>query len=481
MAIKKVQGKITHPRFQQTDAEIISVSMAEKRQSKSNRKRTVTFDTDSRPVGMDTQASKSICIDPSMMDNLRPANIRVLGIANTKTVCKWQGDWRLPITDDNGITSTEIIPDTPLVPSAAKSILSPQHFAKQYPVGSHARQLCRATQFHDRCIFRWGDKNERVLTIRNDSSDVPTFYSAADITAFAMFTRPESKNDEELFALEATVFDENSSETHNILPIVSDDEDSISSTSTPTRVETHQPNFQTPSNLIDSKSSPTRSAEPLATSKTEQNSTDKSISEENLSDFSEFMPSPMAMLPNDLDIEAKVLSDTAGFLRWHYKLNHLSFRKMKALATLGIIPRKYGHCKPPICKACQYGKQHRRPWRTKGKQTRIKPVNVPGQCISVDQMESSLEGFVAQLKGKLTTRRYVGATVFRDHATDFIHVSLMTDFTGQATVDACKEFEACSRTMGVKVKHYHCDNGRFADNQFWLTARNVRLQSLIVV
>ena len=81
-------------------------------------------------------------------------------------------------------------------------------------------------------------------------------------------------------------------------------------------------------------------------------------------------------------------------------------------------------------------------------------------------MESSLEGFVAQLKGKLTTRRYVGATVFRDHATGFMHVSLMTDFTGQATVDACKEFEACSRTMGVKVKHYHCDNGRFTDNQF---------------
>ena len=42
----------------------------------------------------------------------------------------------------------------------------------------------------------------------------------------------------------------------------------------------------------------------------------------------------------------------------------------------------------------------------------------------------------------------------------------MTDFTAQATIDACDEFEVLSRNMGVVVKHYHCDNGRFANSKF---------------
>ena len=82
-----------------------------------------------------------------------------------------------------------------------------------------------------------------------------------------------------------------------------------------------------------------------------------------------------------------------------------------------------------------------------------------------------MEGFVAQLKGRLTKRRYIGATVFRDHAKGFIQVALLTNFTRQATIDACNEFEVLSRNMGVDVKHYHCDNGRFADN---LSIENIK-------
>ena len=81
-------------------------------------------------------------------------------------------------------------------------------------------------------------------------------------------------------------------------------------------------------------------------------------------------------------------------------------------------------------------------------------------------MELSLDGFVAQLKGSLTKRHYKGATISWDHVTDDIHVSLMTDFTGEATSNACREFEVCSSEMGVTVRHYHCDNGRFTDNKF---------------
>ena len=227
--VQKYKIKLHHPRFQHPQSSGFQVRMAEKQSPNKPRRTKTTFDTESKPVGMDTQASRSICTEPSMMINLRPANIRVLGISNTKTICKWQGDWRLPITDDNGFTSIEIIPDTPPVPAAAKSILSPQHFAKKYPLGSAARKLCSATQYHDRCIFKWGNNNERILTIDNDSSDVPTFYSSATITSFTTFMHSENNENEEKFALETTTFDnENNNTTHNSLPLVSDDEDSIS-------------------------------------------------------------------------------------------------------------------------------------------------------------------------------------------------------------------------------------------------------------
>eukprot|EP00957_Ditylum_brightwellii_P179142 13648273-Ditylum_brightwellii.AAC.1 len=53
----------------------------------------------------------------------------------------------------------------------------------------------------------------------------------------------------------------------------------------------------------------------------------------------------------------------------------------------------------------------------------------PGQVISVDQLESTTPGFVAQLKGILTTKRYKAVTVFIDHFSDatFIYVQESLD------------------------------------------------------
>ena len=58
---------------------------------------------------------------------------------------------------------------------------------------------------------------------------------------------------------------------------------------------------------------------------------------------------------------------------------------------------------------------HRKPWRTKGKHSKTRRVATePGQIVSVDQLESPMPGFIAQLKGILTKQRYKYATVFVD-------------------------------------------------------------------
>eukprot|EP00957_Ditylum_brightwellii_P176479 13440113-Ditylum_brightwellii.AAC.1 len=88
------------------------------------------------------------------------------------------------------------------------------------------------------------------------------------------------------------------------------------------------------------------------------------------------------------------------------------------LAKVGLLPRRLGQVQPPSCAYCIYGSMTRRPWRGKQAFTtrhKIKPAHHAGQCVSVDQMESTVPGFVAQLKRRLTIKRYTAATMFVDH------------------------------------------------------------------
>ena len=90
----------------------------------------------------------------------------------------------------------------------------------------------------------------------------------------------------------------------------------------------------------------------------------------------------------------------------------------------------------------------------------------PGECISVDQLISKTPGLIAQVKGWLTRRRYSAATVFADHASGLSYVHVSEGTTAEETIEAKQAFEAYSSDMGVTIKHYHADNGRFAETMF---------------
>ena len=109
----------------------------------------------------------------------------------------------------------------------------------------------------------------------------------------------------------------------------------------------------------------------------------------------------------------------------------------------------------------------KRPWRVKGdsKQT-TRVATRPGQVVSVDQPESNSPGLIAQLKGKLTQQRYKYATVFVDQYSGYTFVYLQRHLTSEETVQAKHAFEWSAKQRGVKILHYHADNGRFDDNAF---------------
>jgi hypothetical protein len=77
--------------------------------------------------------------------------------------------------------------------------------------------------------------------------------------------------------------------------------------------------------------------------------------------------------------------------------------------------------KQPMCNDCCGAKATRKPWRDKGDKARkshLRKATKPGEIVSVDQLESSVPGFIGQMTGRLTNKRIVASTIFVDHASD---------------------------------------------------------------
>ncbi|KAL7477391.1 hypothetical protein ACHAW6_003196, partial [Cyclotella cf. meneghiniana] len=157
--------------------------------------------------------------------------------------------------------------------------------------------------------------------------------------------------------------------------------------------------------------------------------------------------SPQPSNRGDSLLEASSLS--AELARWHFRLGHLPYDKLRELAKRGEIPKKLKDAIPPKCAGCLFGAMTKVPWRTKGQnQSNVFVATYPGQCTSVDQFQSSQAGFVAQLKGKLTTRRYYYGTVFVDHFSRLHYMHFMTVQTSAKTLQAKQAYEKFASERG---------------------------------
>jgi hypothetical protein len=67
-------------------------------------------------------------------------------------------------------------------------------------------------------------------------------------------------------------------------------------------------------------------------------------------------------------------------------------------------------------------------------QKHLKKPTHPGEIVSVDQLESSIPGFIGQMTGRLTNQRIVVSTIFVDHASDLSYVYNQTSMTSEETL-----------------------------------------------
>jgi hypothetical protein len=135
----------------------------------------------------------------------------------------------------------------------------------------------------------------------------------------------------------------------------------------------------------------------------------------------------------------------------------------------GDLPKKLANYPDPMCTSCIYGRTTKRPWRTRAEPPSVgrqRTINKTGGCVSIDQMESPVPGFVAHIKGTPTTNRYNSATIFIVHFSDVTYVHLQMYTNAKETLEAKQAFERWCDANNVHVKHYHADNGRFAETVF---------------
>jgi hypothetical protein len=171
-------------------------------------------------------------------------------------------------------------------------------------------------------------------------------------------------------------------------------------------------------------------------------------------------------LEEDEHVYLAAVDDQANLMHWHYCLGHLAFSKLKQLALNGEIPRQLAKVKPPACMGCLFGAMTKVSWKGWDTSSEVFVATKAGQCVSVDQMILTQVGFIAQLKGTLTKKRYTVATIFVDHYLRLKYVHLMTRLTSEETIEAKRAFKHFAEQHGIHILHYHCNSGQFADNAF---------------
>ena len=415
-----------------------------------------SFDTDSFLIGIDNHASYSMTNSlDDFIDQPRRVRVRVKGIAGRLTSA-YIGTVLWCIEDDAGEVHELRIPDTYFVSGLPIRLLSPQHLAQVLASKERSKDGTFSQTFADREVLTWMDRTYQ-RTIHLNSSNVAVFCSAPAISRYTAF---EAIYDSA--SREPQVF-----QSHLIPP---DDEEETDDTAKPLGSATgHDPTVEQPDKASQQSGDQEKIGSSPRNSPRPQDEHKPDIMQTSFLGPNQDPTTKQQQIPVVEDEFSPTIEDpTRELLMWHYRLGHISFSRLRAMAKSRDLPSRLATCRVPECAACRLGKATKVPWRTKGKSNRgrLKSVTQPGQCVSVDQLESTTPGLIAQLKGRATRNRYRYVTVFVDHFSGFSFVYLQKCITSEETVKAKIAFEAYSKSLGIRVLHYHADNGRFADNAF---------------
>jgi hypothetical protein len=382
------------------------------------------FETDSVPIKVDNCCTQTIT---GFMEDFVPNttktvdNKQVRGFGHTINKITHQGTVRWVVYDDEGKEHDIIVPNSYYVPECGIRLLSPQHWAQELKDNFPTRDGTQCTTYQDRVELHWNQrKHVKTMYIDSDHNNVATMWTKGSLSTY--------NKTKQFIVMSNEVQDEECNEPSSIKNLDNHNE---------------YRNYDM----------------------------DKFDNFQHLS-------REQVVIRGSTSSEKPQMSVEEELMQWHIRFGHLSMTRIQSLASEGVLPKRLSTCKPPVCAGCLYGKLTRQPWRTKGKPSHIdEKATMPGECVSVDQMISTVPGLVAQMKGIPTRARYKIATIFVDHASDYTYAHFQTAATSLETVQSKLEFERHAASAGVTIKRYHCDNGRFVDNM-WTKDMRLKNQAL---
>ena len=143
----------------------------------------------------------------------------------------------------------------------------------------------------------------------------------------------------------------------------------------------------------------------------------------------------------------------------------------------------------PLCEACEVARARRRPTGATTKKPVEETVDSiraddlnPGDCVSVDQYESSVRGRRLETKGyERENRKYCGGTLFYDHASGKIFVHHQTSLSAVESVRAKDAFEQEAALCGFTIRKYRTDNGIFISKEYKKSLKDDQIQNCSAV
>jgi hypothetical protein len=404
------------------------------------------YDSDSFIIAVDNCCSR--CITNNINDFVGTpikVDVRVKGIGGS-VVATHKGTVKWNIEDDQGKIHSILIPNSYYNKESPYRLFSPQHFSQSADDHFPKQYGTWCGTYDDAIVLHW-DQRRYTRTIKLDAaSNIGLFSSAPGFSHFSAFCQEISglnssplEEDEEFFAMnsaaEVSDDDEANDPDGTEGDVVDSDDDSSVESMTEGIISRRHPDV--PDEVFGPKVSPADDAK-----------------EESI------------QIPEDKELQYDTAQ--AELLGWHYRLGHIPFAKIKKMAGRGDLPAYLARAKPSKCSACLFAKATKRAWRSRSPVNSMTtpPATSPGAVVAVDQLISGTPGLIGQLRGFITGKRYLVATVFVDHFSGLSFTYLQKSTTAIETIEAKHAFERFAKVHGVSIKHYHADNGIFVSTDF---------------
>ena len=281
------------------------------------------FDINSFIIGVNSFASVTIATQPNQFDDLiLHTGQSVQGIQRGLSI-KGHGTFKFSIKDDKGTVLMIKIQNSMYVPDLKYCLLLPQHWAQTAPDSIRGTRM----ETDSECVIHiWGQGQHQRTVPHSRDANTPVFLAALATSTYQAFVARVKAMESQFHQREHVIqLPERCHLMHNKKDKFLAEEN-ILLTNSYCKNDTSVSEGAGPNN------------ETIQASNLSQVASDKDSGDTEATQVGPLTFDPTPQLEDDEQHQHVATEDQADLMRWHHCLGHLSFSKLKKLASIGKIP-----------------------------------------------------------------------------------------------------------------------------------------------